>query len=905
MSQPSVWTTSGFEAFREGSFGNGGQNLYVSRSGVLQRIHQFDFNGDGYLDLIFCNSQSHAEKPPSYVYSDPLGEAKRCLLPSDGAISGAVADLNGNGYYDLVLGMEYNGIRRDLNAFIYFGSPDGFSERRVQYLPVPQCTSVTAGDFNGDGRPDLAFLSEGKVRIFYQSELGFEPKRFVDLDIPGDQLGASDLDADGCAELLVRAGESLTICWGGNEGIRADFSSSVPAEHSRAQDSVTETEPSHMAAYAERDPEASILVKVVHLDSTPHLFAPRPDEVLLIPLLPDRQFGDPLVFSCENTFSVAAGDINGDGHQDLVFACRQNAGGKECSWIYWGSDEGFSDERRTAVASFQACDMAVGDLDGNGYDDVVISQAHTAASYTANSLVYRGSSEGVESEVIGLQTEDARRVLLARPAPDELPNIVFVNRMGRNRLGNIPVSLYWGSAEGFSPERRTDLPGWGAVEALTGDLNDDGYADLVLVNASENSIDQDPGSYVYLNGPDGFSDKPNLLLPTTRAHGACVGDLNRDGYLDLIFCGFSNPEIIIFYGTEDGFDTDNPTRILLEHDGILYDDPRWIYLADLNNDGWLDLVVPQIESDRSLILWGGSEGFSMERVQWLSVFHGACARAADLNGNGYLDLIIGGHQATRGEPHDSFVYIYWNGPGGLREDQRTLLPSNAVNAMAVADFNNDGALDIFVCSYHKGIERDLDSYIYWNRQGKGFSATDRTRLFTHSASGCVAADFNEDGWTDLAIAFHKVAGDHIGHSVVLWNGPEGFDENRSTTLPSSGPHGMTSVGPGNQRDRGLEEYYESVPYPLPKGATPVQIGWTAEIPTKTWVRAQLRTASTSEGLLSAKWSGPDGEDSWYECSQPVAHHGEYGRWVQYRLALGAINGVSTPRVTAVHLKYEA
>ena len=53
--------TEGFDAFRRGAFGNGGQNIYVSRAGVLQRIHQFDLDRDGYLDLIICNSQPHGE----------------------------------------------------------------------------------------------------------------------------------------------------------------------------------------------------------------------------------------------------------------------------------------------------------------------------------------------------------------------------------------------------------------------------------------------------------------------------------------------------------------------------------------------------------------------------------------------------------------------------------------------------------------------------------------------------------------------------------------------------------------------------------------------------------------------------------------------------------------------------
>ena len=118
MANLGQWITRGFEAFIQGTFGNAGQNIYVSRAGVLQRIHQFDVDGDGYLDLVICNSQDHWEKPPAYIHDEVLGTAVRIELPSDGALSGAVADLNGDGYDDLVLAMEYHGIRRALNSVI-------------------------------------------------------------------------------------------------------------------------------------------------------------------------------------------------------------------------------------------------------------------------------------------------------------------------------------------------------------------------------------------------------------------------------------------------------------------------------------------------------------------------------------------------------------------------------------------------------------------------------------------------------------------------------------------------------------------------------------------------------------------------------------------------------------------
>ena len=165
MTQTGVWTTQGFDGFRRGTFGNAGHNLYVSRAGVLQRIHQYDLNKNGYFDLVFANDHDHGENAPAYVYRDPLGNASRYEVPSDGAWSGAMADLNGDGYDDLVLGMLSNGSHPRLNSFIYYGSADGFSERRRRLLPAPLCVSVAAGDFNGDGKPDLGLPLQQRGRL--------------------------------------------------------------------------------------------------------------------------------------------------------------------------------------------------------------------------------------------------------------------------------------------------------------------------------------------------------------------------------------------------------------------------------------------------------------------------------------------------------------------------------------------------------------------------------------------------------------------------------------------------------------------------------------------------------------------------------------------------------------------
>jgi hypothetical protein len=902
-----VWEERGYEAFADGTFGNGGQSLYVSRAGVLQRIFRFDFNCDGYADLLFCNSQDFNERPPVSVCRDPLGAMTITELPTQGAYAAAVGDLNGDGFDEVVVGHQCNGTHTDLTAYIYYGGAEGLSERYRIELPVPNCRAVAIGDFNGDGRPDLAFASNGKLRIFYQTETGFLANQFVGLNLEVTHLAAADLDGDGCADLYVRVRKQQPrVLWGGADGINLQRCTLV-GDADVADEEVPGSTPNWIVFAEGWTP------RVVQINKMVHLFRPQGKQACFFPVQKGRKFSAPLKLDCEHAVSVAVGDINGDGRDDLVLAVCRDRNAKESSWVYWATKEGFTSGNRTALPTISARDVAVADLNGDGCAEVLVCQGRTDVMNTTESLIFRGSSKGIVPDPVPIPTHDATTVLVARPS-----QVIFINRVTGRVTSDIPVYLYFGGPDGFSKDRREELTGWSAADAQCCDFNDDGWPDILVSNCAENAPHLDPGSFLYWGGADGFHTDRKLVLPTTRAHGSAVGDFRRSGVLDLAVAGFNNAELLIFRGGPDDFDVTNPQRIILDPSlkkcrptkkpsgtNTDYCEPRWLLAADFNNDGWLDLFVSQIAGPRSLILWGGPGGYSMERCTWLNVEGSSCAQAADLNGDGWLEMIVGGHAAySKKWSWDSDVTIYWGGPEGFREDRRTQLPVHTCNSLTVADFNNDGVLDIFATCYNSGRERDLDSYIYWGKPGGIYSPDNRTRLFCHSACGCVAADFNEDGWVDLAVANHKTYGNHAGHSFVWWNGPDGFSESRITKLPTNGPHGMLPVDPGNIMDRSAEEYYVSSAHELPGHARVTTIRWEADIQKKTWANAQVRFAPTKEKLSQARWQGPNAKAAWFESGQPAGQLDQAGRWIQYRLALGAVNGGNSPRLRSVQVEFE-
>ena len=895
------WKTEGFEAFRQGKFGNGGHNIYVSRAGVLQRIHRTSLLSNGYMDLVFCNSQAHEERVPIDVYPDPLNhpEIRRELFVG-GAADAAVADFSGEGREDMAWACTWDGMTLLNLSAVFYNSDNGPSDNFVSYLPAPGASYVAAGDFKGDGRQHLVYRSKGKLVLFWQDECGFGPRQHLDLCDGGDVAGlaAHHFAGDKCATLFIRHEDgSVTMLKEFVEGAKeTPFLPKDPAyvKHEHSWDSYTQ-------AVSDSAPK----LRFITVDGTKYLTVFRQKCLYLYPVgKKGVDVKKPVKIDVEEGSAAEAGDIFGRGCSDLVVTTRTGHGHNESSYIYLGGKGGFSNKNRLELPSYRASDVALGNFSGGKGLDIVVCQSHTHASFDCEVLVFPTATltKPAVPEPKHLPAADPTRVLVIHDKAGR-PYLVVGNHHSGSYIGNPDNDIYFGSATGYHVHDKMTLPGWGSVDMICADFNDDGKADIAFANGSELAPWMDFGSYVYYQKDGQFSRQPQRLH-TNRAHGVIAGDFNHDGYLDLLFCGFDNDSLRVYYGGPNGFSEENCKVIKMQDpDGTVYKQPRFISVADLNGDGYLDLILSCIDNEVSYVLWGGPEGFDFSRKQAFKVHHVVNSKVADLNGNGYPDLIWASHSPTPGVPNDSYLYIYWGGPEGYSENRKTMLPCYAANSLCVADFNNDGLLDIFVASYQNAHERDLPSFIYWNSP-EGFNANRRSILDTHAVSGSIAADFNDDGHVDLAIANHKVMGNHIAYSTVWYNGKDGFDEKNTVNLPTFGPHGMCNVDPGNIMDRSFDEYYESVPHKIPKNCGVRKIYWDATIPRKCDVFAQLRVADSLEELEKKPWLGPTNTKNRFRAHDFVDKLLFSGKYVQYRLSLYAHNGVETPRVKSVTVEFE-
>ena len=292
--------------------------------------------------------------------------------------------------------------------------------------------------------------------------------------------------------------------------------------------------------------------------------------------------------------------------------------------------------------------------------------------------------------------------------------------------------IYWGNATGYSINRRTAYPGGSGGSCDAADLNCDGFVDFVI------SKYYSPSLSIYWGSPCGPSPniQTNLALGDGSNETSLIADFNKDGFLDIAIGNYCWGKAAVIWGSASGYSITNRTELPVTNlTGYNLE------TADFNKDNWLDLLIVDRQGPSNLIYWGSESGFSASNftaIPYLSSCpHGASV--ADLNSDGWLDLVFTGCSSIQK------AYIYWGSPTGFQNHQVLNIGNYTLGGNSINDLNNDGYLDILII---RG-EPQIKPLIYWGSMN-GYSDDNRTEINTPVwGSGGLVADFNYDGNLDI------------------------------------------------------------------------------------------------------------------------------------------------------------
>jgi len=579
-----------------------------------------DFTGNGHLDLAVSDDDGI-----QILQGDGDGKFQTAKTVQAG-ISGALVagDFNGDGKLDLaVAGSNYNYSTQTYvgEVSVLLGDGDGTFRLASSYSYPNDQLMTLAGDFNGDGRSDLAvpdyassdisvLLSNGDGTFVDPGQLATTPHATpLVADVTGN--GTDDvLVVDGAGNILYRQG--------------------IPGQPGAFEPPVTvnPNNPSRDIAWLPNTDQGPVLASVDAHDNAISFYAYRDGRfVRLIGSLPTGRL----------PAQIIAADLTGDGLTDLVV---RNAGDGTLS-VYFGTtlsnikfigpvsslDPPTFLPQVTLAVGLGVSDVQAVDTTGSGALDLVVTNKLTAqVSVLRNQgngtfaapVPYRAGTglsaidPGSTPEVTSL---DAPAGVAAGSFTTGGPtSLVTINPgsktlgvlagLGQGRFAN-PVALYTGNL---------------AQVVRVADFTGNGVGDLAVLTAN--------GLSIYLgNGQGGFLPPTTYAVPP-ESDGLTVSDLLGNGTLDLLV-GDAYGDVLVLLGNGNGtFQPYHEANQAVE-----------LAVADLTGNGSKDIIYADQGLDRVVVDYGAGNS-SVLANQSTGLLDPGAVKLADLNGDGIPDLIV-------------------------------------------------------------------------------------------------------------------------------------------------------------------------------------------------------------------------------------------------------------------------
>jgi hypothetical protein len=669
-----------------------------------------DFNGDGDQDLVCLTQEDKlyvllgTNIPDDATFGSPNE-----IVVDSSTLAIAVGDLNGDGYQDIVSG----GLN---NVTIHYGNGDGAFETSISLAVTGQVYSLSLADFNEDGYTDL--FVNGSVLILERPKVKVLGKGIAMVNGSAAPTKVNNTDFEGVVNGTTKANEftitnKVTTTLTSIDIIGADaasfsitgidLSSPVTLVNDGSKKFSIVFNP---ALYAAGVKKATIQINYSEAGCYPIEFEVQGTALICSP----GTLATPTKMAFTSTghaMSIAKGDFNEDGNQDLGV-------------LFMSDDE-------TDVVSIN-----LGDGNGVFFESTEVpleagndAKLYESYSYESNTVKIKvGDFNGDGHLDLVIPTYDSKITLLYGDGAGNFPTKKDIPLIFTNNSGQFSKEVTVGEFNGDG------IPDFG-VEVYS-----DGKSDITNIVLSTSSA-----SYT-VSTLSIYRDEYNDYYPFL-SKGMVIEDIDKDGFQDIVAIGSqwnasNTPEFFFIKGNGDGTFTEGTQRFFTNSDRST----SFSFALDFNKDGNLDIVASY---DNNVFIYTGDGAGNFVKTTDVSLYDaGANMSVGDLNGDDNMDFIMPTWD----------VLLGWYGDAIGSFGNETQYGYNVefegwYTDTSIADLNNDGVQDVIASDNSRGV------YVYLGDKGVEINLQGNANDIVSGDDTPVALDATDFGDVTLNTAITK------------------------------------------------------------------------------------------------------------------------------------------------------